>query len=431
MASVGLPAILRAKAASATLGKPKKDTAVILLWLDGGPGHMDLYDMKPEAPAEYRGIWRPIPTNVPAFEISELLPLQARVADKFSIVRSIHHRSNGHFDAAHVMLTSRSGARRGIGDGKYPSIGAITAKVCGPRRRGLPPFVSVPIASSVNLRPGYFGASYLGLRHNPFETGGNPNSADFQVDNLGMPSGLTIERLTNRRGLLEHFDRLRREVDASRTLDAMDGFERDAYELVTSSAARKAFEIDAEDPRLRDRYGRNDWGQSTLLARRLVEGGSTFVTVHYGGWDHHWGLQGGMERHLPRIDRAVSALFQDLEDRGQLSRVLVVLCGEFGRTPKMNDGGNGGPPLSQGTPGRDHWAQCMFCLLGGGGVKGGQIVGATTSRGEAPKERPLTPGDIHAMIYHVLGVDPQLSFLNHAGRPIPAIDHGDVIPELL
>ncbi len=431
MASVSLADILKAKERSVAQGRDKKDTAVILIWLDGGPGHMDMYDMKPEAPAEYRGIWRPVRTNVPGIEISPLMPRQAKVADKFSIVRSLHHDSGDHFTAGHYMLTSRGGVSGANTPGKYPSLGSIAAKVCGSRQPGLPAHVAVPYASSIGLRPGYFGANYLGLEHNPFETDGDPNQENFQVMNLNLPNGLTIDRLEDRRNLLKTFDQVRRVADEHGLTGAMDSFQRKAFDLVVGAEGRKAFDISKEDPKLRDRYGRNTWGQSTLLARRLVEAGSTFVTVHYGGWDHHWDLQKGMENYLPMVDSAVATLFEDLSDRGLDQRVLVVLCGEFSRTPKMNDGGNGGPPLSMGTPGRDHWGQAMFCLLGGGGIKGGQIVGATNAKGEVPKERPLTPSDLHATIYHVLGVDPSVSFLDHTGRPVPAIDHGEVISELL
>lgn len=425
IASVPLAEVLRAREVSAERGAPRKDTAVILLWLDGGPSHMDLYDMKPEAPAEYRGIWRPIRTNVEGIEISELFPLQAKVADKFSIVRSLHHGSGDHFTGGHYMLTGRGGASGADRSPKSPSIGSIAARVLGTRRSGMPPYVSVPYASSIGIRPGYFGASYAGVEHNPFETEGNPASAGFRVRDLELPGGMTIARLENRRALFARFDRLRRDVDASGSLQAMDGFQRQAYELVTGPTARAAFDIDSEDPRLRDRYGRNTWGQSVLLARRLAEAGSTFVTVHFGGWDHHWNLQAGMESHLPRVDRAVSALFQDISDRGLYDRVLVVICGEFSRTPRMNDGSG------NGTPGRDHWGQAMFCVLGGGGVRGGRIVGSSDRLGEQVRDRPVSPGDIHATIYHVLGIDPSIRFLNHQGRPVPALDDGEVIRELV
>lgn len=429
MCSVALSDVLKARAASLRsspdAARAGKDRSVILIWLDGGPSHMDLYDMKPEAPAEYRGIWRPIRTNVAGIEISELFPKQARIADKFSIIRSLHHDSGDHFTGGHYMLTSRGGANGSDTSGKSPSIGSIASRQLGARRPGMPPYVAVPYASSIGLRPGYFGANYLGVQHNPFETDGDPNAENFSVRNLQIPGGLSIGRLEDRRGLRARLDEMRRIVDRSGEFEALDRFQRQAYELVTGPAARKAFDIGSEDPRIRERYGRNSWGQSTLLARRLVEAGSTFVTVHFGGWDHHWNLEAGMKSYLPRVDTAVSALFEDLDCRGLLDQVLVVICGEFSRTPRMNDGSG------QGTPGRDHWGNVMFCVLGGGGLRGGQIVGSSDTRGEHPKERPLRPGDLHATIYHVLGVDPSVSFLNHQGRPVRAIDRGEPIAELL
>jgi len=431
MGTASLPAILRAKEMSARTGRGKKETSVILLWLDGGPSHLDLYDMKPDAPAEIRGMWKPIHTNVPGFDITELFPRQAKIADKFSIVRSLHHDAGDHFTGGHWMLTGRGGVNGANTAIRSPSIGSIATTVVGARRAGMPPYVSVPIASSIGLRPGYFGADFLGVQHNPFETGSDPNGKDFHVQNMRIPASLSIRRLEDRRALLRTFDTLRHEVDQTGMIEAMDRFEQQAFELVTGPRARKAFDIGAEDPKIRDLYGRHTWGQSTLLARRLVEAGSTFVTCHFGGWDHHWNLQSGMESYLPRVDQAVSGLFTDLAERGLYENVLVVLCGEFSRTPRLNNGGNGGPPLSKGTPGRDHWGNAMFCLLGGGGVRGGQIVGATNRRGEYPVERPLRPGDIHHTIYHVLGVNPNTRFINHAGRPVVAIDHGAVIDELV
>jgi hypothetical protein len=413
------------------LGQPKKDTRVILLWLDGGPGHMDMYDMKPEAPAEYRGLWNPIRTNVPGFEITELFPRQAKVADKFSVVRSLHHDNGDHFAAAHYMLTSRGGASGADTTSKSPGIGAIATKVVGPRQAGMPPYVAVPHAASVGIRPGYFGANYLGQSYNPFETEGDPSSPTFQVQNMQLTNALSIDRLEDRHTLLKQFDRLRREVDNSGAMESMDRFERKAYDMVAGSNARAAFDLSAENPKLRDAYGRTQWGQSTLLARRLVEAGSTWVTVHMGGWDHHWDLKSGYDRLLPQVDMLVSALFTDLADRGLLDKVMVMLCGEFSRTPRMNNGGNGGPAGSMGTPGRDHWGNAMFCLMGGGGIQGGRIVGSTNRLGERPKDRPVECCDIHATIYHCLGVDPQTPFLNLAGRPTPAIDRGEVIGELL
>ncbi|MFM7842619.1 MAG: DUF1501 domain-containing protein [Planctomycetota bacterium] len=431
MASVGLGDLLRARAASAATGGRAKNTSVILLWLDGGPGHLDMYDMKPEAPSEYRGIWSPIRTNVPGIDITELFPLQAKIADRFSIVRSLHHDTGDHFTGGHWMLTGRGGVSGASTPGKFPFFGSIATRVLGSRQPGMPANVAVPYAMSIGLRPGYFGGNYLGPQDNPFETEGDPNAANFKVQNVGLSGSMTIESLENRRQLLTQLDSTRRILEGSKTLAALDQFDQQAFQLVTGERARKAFDMTLEDDATRELYGRNSWGQSVLLARRLVEAGSTFVTCHFGGWDHHWDLQKGMENYLPKVDQAVHGLFTDLTRRGLYDQVLVVLCGEFSRTPKMNDGGNGGAPLSMGQPGRDHWGNAMFCLLGGGGVKGGQIVGSTNSRGEVPQDRPLRPGDIHHTIYHVLGVDPHLQFLNHQGRPSPAIDHGEVIRELI
>jgi len=431
MASLGLPDLLRAKDASATsLGQTKK-TSVILLWLDGGPGHMDMYDMKPEAPKEYAGLWKPIRTTVPGFDVTELYPKQAKIAHLFSMVRSLHHDTGDHFAGGHRMLTTKdmnvSGASNG---GKFPGIGAIVNRECGPRQRGVPGYAAIPYAMSIGLRPGYFGAHMMGGHLNPFETVMDANAAKFQVQNLNLAKGLTINHLEDRRSLVKHFDTVRSTLDNNATAPAMDRYAEEAYDFVSGATARRAFDINSEDPKLRDQYGRHSWGQSTLLARRLVESGTTFVTVHLGGWDHHWGLEKSYKKYLPQVDDLVSSLFLDLHDRGMLETTLVVLCGEFSRTPKMNDGGNGGAPMSMGTPGRDHWGDSMFCLMGGGGVKGGVVVGSTDRLGERPKDRPLTPCNIHASIYKVLGVDPKLQLLDPSGRPVNVLDDPTPIDEL-
>ena len=430
MGTLGLPAILRAKEAAQASGQEKKNTSVILIWLDGGPSHHDTYDPKPDAPREYAGLWQPIHTNVPGMDITEMFPLQAKLADRFSLLRSVHHNSGGHFHGGHWMLTGKSGLIAGSNDGKHPFFGSIASRVVGARHPGMPALVGIPYSMSIGLRPGYFGGNYLGRQFDPFDVGGDPNSASFKVQNLNLTSGLTVNRLDDRRHLVQKFDTLRREADQTGMINAMDKFERQAFELVAGPRARKAFDLSTEDPRLRDRYGRNSWGQSALLARRLVEAGSTIVTCHFGGWDSHWNHQGTMERHLPKVDMAVSSLFEDLTERGLLDQVLVMVMGEFSRTPKMNDGGNGGPPLSKGTPGRDHWGNALSVLMGGGGVKGGQVVGSTNRLGEVPKDRPLRPGHVHHTVFRVLGIDPSLHFENHAGRPIAAVDHGSVIAEL-
>lgn len=433
MASLGLPHILRARDQSnARLGKSKQNTSVILIWLDGGPSHLDLYDLKPEAPAEIRGIWRPIQTRVPGFDISEMFPKQAKLTDKFSIVRSLHHGTGDHFAGGHRMLTTKDmGVSGNDRTQKFPGLGAIVSREVGPRRQGMPAFVGVPNAMTIGIKPGYLSGHMLGAHHNPFEVGGDPNSPKFAVQNLNLAKGLSLERMEDRRNLVRHLDRAVRGLEQDGTAQTMDKYSQEALEFVTGPQARQAFDINAEDAKLRDSYGRNNWGQSTLLARRLVEAGSTFVTAHFGGWDSHWNMQSRMEKALPMVDSAVSALLEDLDQRGLLETTLVVMCGEFGRTPRMNDGGNGGPPLSKGTPGRDHWGNAMFCLLGGGGVKGGQVVGSTDRQGGAPDSHPYTPSNLHATIYQILGIDPHLQLLDPAGRPVSVLDDPSPIRELL
>lgn len=432
MASVGLPRLLAAKEESAARGIAGKSTSVILIWLDGGPSHMDLYDLKPDAPEQYRGIWKPIPTAVPGFDIGELFPKQAKLTDKFSMIRSLHHDSGDHFTGAHHVLTTKGlGVSGANTTPKFPSLGAIASREVGARKPGVPAYAAVPIASSVGLNPGYFGGQMLGMQFDPYQPGGDPNAAQYTVQDLNLLPGLSIDRLEDRRSLRQRIDACRREIDTLEGVGQVDRFTEQAFDFVTGSSAREAFDINQEDPRLRDRYGRHSWGQSTLLARRLVEAGVTFTTVHLGGWDHHWDLKTGMENLLPIVDSAVSALFEDLDQRGLLDTTLVMLCGEFSRTPKMNDGGNGGDPMSMGTPGRDHWGNAMFCLIGGGGLKGGQVVGSTDRLGMFPHDRPITPSNLHATVYHVLGIDPNLQLFDQLGRPMPVLDDPTAIHELI
>lgn len=428
LASLGLPQLMKARAESGNT----RTTSAILIWLDGGPGHMDMYDMKPNAPTEYAGIWRPARSRVPGMDITPLFPKQARITNLFSVVRSLHHDTGDHFAAGHRMLTTKDMGVSGVNTmQRFPGIGAFVAREAGPRRRGMPAYVGVPYAASIGLNPGYFGGHMLGAQYNPFATGGDPNAPNFSVQNLNLANGLTLERLEDRRNLNNHFDSMLRTLDNRGTAEAMDRYNREAFEFVAGPAARQAFDISREDPRLRDRYGRHSWGQSTLLARRLVEAGTTFVTVHLGGWDHHWDLEPSYNRLLPIVDSLVYGLFTDLEERGLLNDVLVMLGGEFSRTPRMNDGGNGGAPRSMGTPGRDHWGNVMFWLMGGGGVRGGTLVGSSDRLGERPHTRPLTPSNIHATIYQVLGIDPRIQVMDPSGRPVNVLDDPAPIQELL
>jgi hypothetical protein len=417
LAGLALPEFLRLKAQTPSA---TRDTAVILIWLDGGPTYMDTYDLKPDAPNEYAGELRPIATRAPGVQICELMPEQAKVMDKLSIVRSLHHSTGDHFAAAHWMLTGYFGSTAANLTPMYPGAGAITARLRGANRPGLPAYVGVPYARSVGLAPGYFSGAYLGTAYNPFQVQSDPNSRNFSVRNLRLPGGVTMSQLEDRRSLLASFDNMRRDAEQSGTLESLDKFQQEAFELISGPAARHAFDINGEDPRLRDRYGRHNWGQSCLLARRLVEAGVTFVNVHMGGWDHHGKIFPAMRRLLPILDRAVAALVTDLSERGLYDKVALCICGEFGRTPRVNGGA-----------GRDHWGQAGFCVLGGGGLEGGVVVGSTTAKGERPRERPVGPGDMLATLYHVLGIDTRTTFEDPSGRPHPVLNKGKAIEELV
>jgi hypothetical protein len=419
LGGLSLADAMRQKAA-AEPEKSGRDTAVILVWLDGGPTQLDTYDLKPAAPAEYRGPLHGTKTNVPGLDVCELMPQQTRVMDRLAVVRSLSHTTGDHFAGAHWMLTGYHGSTAANLDPMYPAAGSIAAKVCGPRRSGLPAYVAVPFAASVGLVPGYNSGAYLGTSCNPFQTGGDPNAPGFSVRNLALPGGVTLAQLDDRKRLLKSFDTLRRDLDQSGALAGLDRFQREAYEMISGPAARRAFDLAAEDPRVRDLYGRHTWGQSCLLARRLVEAGVTFVTVHMGGWDDHAAIESAMKNKLPIYDRALAGLVQDLSERGLYERVAICVCGEFGRTPRVNP-----------SAGRDHWGQSGFCLLGGGGLKTGLAVGSTTDRGEYPKERAVGPGDVLATLYHVLGIDTKQTFADRSGRPHPVLSEGEPITELV
>jgi uncharacterized protein (DUF1501 family) len=406
--------------------------SVILLWLDGGPSHLETYDPKPDAPREYRGPWGAIETNVSGIRISEQLPEHAKHADKMVFLRSVHHQNGDHFAAAHWMLTGRFGSTTADKPQKFPSVGSCVSKVLGPNAAGMPAYVGLPSAESVYLYPGYQGAAYLGPAYNPFDvhTGqkylpANHVSAIDKPQCLENLSG-DVGRIHSRVDLLAQVDKFRRDLDHSRVMETMDRYQQDAIDLVTGTRAREAFDIEKEDPKTRDRYGRNAWGHYTLFARRMVEAGVRFVTVDMPHWDDHSGIEKGHGYKLPVLDRAVGALLEDLGQRGMMQDVLVLVMGEFGRTPKINSGQPGIP-----IPGRDHWGDVFSVMMAGGGLRGGQVVGASNARGESPIDRPLTPADVLATVYHVLGIDPKISFSDFAGRPMPILDSGQPIREII
>jgi hypothetical protein len=405
--------VLRSRAARAASGKPVKDTSVILIWKGGGPSHLDTWDLKPAAPAEFRGDFQPIASSVPGIDVCELLPQSAAQMDKFAIVRSVTHPDAGHESASHYLLTGYK-PTNDIPSNEMPSYGSVTAKERGPRRPGLPAYVALPQA------PRSSAAAYLGVAYNPFSVGADPSQNNFSVRNLTLPNGLSLSRLESRRALLKNIDTLRRESDQSGLMEGLDAFTQKAFEMVTSPAAQRAFALDREDADLRDRYGRNKLGQSLLLARRLVEAGVTFVTVDAGGWDTHANNFESLRKKLPEFDQGWGTLMADMAARGLLDNTLVLVWGEFGRTPRINT-----------NAGRDHWPGAMSVVLAGGGLQMGQAIGQSDAKAEYPKERPLTPEDILSTMYHVLGIDQEKEYYNDAERPIKILGTGSPIKELV
>jgi hypothetical protein len=418
---------LKAEAKVADTGK-----SVILIWLDGGPSHFETYDPKPQAPSEYRGPWGDRPTNVPGIRFSEMLPLHAKHADAMCVLRSVHHTTGDHFAAAHWMLTGRFGSTTVDKVQKYPSVGSCVSKLVPAKAEGLPNYVGLPAAESVFLYPGYQGAAYLGGAYDPFQVNLKQKylAATMKTEIQKPPFLDSItgvgDRMNERAGLLKQLDGIDRQIDRTGSMGTMDQHHRAALEILLGPSARHAFDMDKEDQKTRDRYGRGPWGHYTLMARRLVESGVRFVTVDMPHWDTHSNMKEGMETRLPYLDMAIDGLMQDLKDRSLLDDVLVVVMGEFGRTPKINNG------LPNDTrPGRDHWGQAMSVLLAGGGLRMGQVIGATNARGEHPTERPLTPADVLATIYHVIGIDHRITFPDHGGRPVHLVDNGSPIAELI
>ena len=413
-AGLTLADVLRLRADQAARGEATKDTSIILVWKGGGPSHIDTWDLKPEAPSEYRGEFKPISTNVPGIQISEHLPLSAKQMDKFSILRSVTHPDAGHESASHYLLTGYK-PTNDIPSNEMPSYGSIVAKERGPRKPGLPAYIAVPTP------PRSTAAAYLGVAYNPFAVGGDPSQANFSVKNLTLPNGISMERLENRKKLLESVDTLKREVDQTGLMEGFDAFTRKAFEMVTSPAAQKAFDMNQEDAATRDLYGRSTLGQSMLLARRLIEAGVTFVTVNAGGWDTHANnFEALKKQKLPQFDMAWAGLIQDMQRRGLLKNTLVLVWGEFGRTPRINK-----------DAGRDHWPGAMSVLMAGGGLKMGQAIGVSDAKAEFPKDRPIKPEDVLSTMYSVLGIDQNVEFLNEAQRPLKILNSGEPIKELV
>lgn len=415
-----------AGAHSRTIRPDADGTSVILLWMSGGPGHHETWDPKPQAVDQYRGPFGAISTSVPGVQFSETLPRSSQVMHELAILRSVRHFSGDHTKGNHWMLTGFEGPDFNKPDNKIqrrPSLGSAVAVLRGPNAPHMPAYAAAP-----HLRGGtdnfFHYAAYLGGGANPFVVNSDPNSADFRVRDLGLARDLTFDRLQDRRTLLDTLDQERRRLE--RRVADLDEHYQAAFDLLTSPQVREAFDIQAEPAALRDAYGRHEFGQSALLARRLVERGVTFVTVNTQPWDHHgtanrYATAEGAKLLLPPFDRALAALVTDLVDRGLYERTLVVAMGEFGRTPRMNSAG-----------GRDHWGDCFSVLMGGGRLPRGIVVGATNETGSYVTERPLSPEDVAATIYHHLGIDGrQVAFPDRTGRPLYLVERGEPIRELV
>src|SRR5581483_8654082 len=377
------------------------------------------------APAEYRGPFRPVRTTVSGLDVCELLPLHAKTARRFSQVRSLHHTMASHNDGSIEVLTGKTPTRAGptsTATSEHPDFGMIASRLRGPAPGGLPQYVGVPHP------PFMTKPNYLGLGHKGFNAG-DPSSATFRPPNLSLSGSLSLGRFDDRRSLLKDFDGWRREADWRGAMHGADELRGRALDLLTSPGVAAAFDVNREDPKLRDRYGRHPWGQSCLLARRLAEAGVGVITVDatapqpgqkiYFSWDDHadaqpgWDLAQGMRWRAPYLDQALTALIDDLYERGLDRRVLVVAMGEFGRGPRLT--------TLNGHIGRDHWPDAMCALVSGGGLRMGQVVGATNSKGEYPHERPLTPKDLLATIYRHLGIDAQHELKDFSGRPVAVL----------
>lgn len=436
LGGLALGDLLRLRAeARTTPSSARPDTSVIFIWLPGGPPHMETFDMKPDAPSEYRGDFNPISTVVPGLQVCEFMPMHARLADKFNIVRSIAHTFADHGGGHKRFLTGRDPLSPVGFVNDYPAVGSMVARMRQNYKLGVPNYVSGTDGGRDGIDVFSFGSAYLGPATHPFTVVGDPNDAKFKVQNLGLAPELAT-RLDDRVHLLGGLDSLRRDLDASGTMDAMDEFNQRAVNLLTSEAARKAFDLSLEPDNVRDRYGRHRWGQRALLARRLVEAGSSFVTMVMENpgeiltdmtynWDSHavnCHIFTDTRYKLPILDRAVTALIEDLYARGLDRKVLLVVTGEFGRTPRIS--------YANGRPGRDHWPSAMSVLVSGGGMRTGQIIGSTTAKGETPKDRPLTPNDLWATVFRHLGIDTDATFPDHSGRPMSILPYGEPIAEL-
>ena len=423
LGGLSLAEILRLKQANGAEGKPKKDVNCIFIFTIGGMAHQDLWDMKPQAPAEIRGDFLPINSKVPGIQVSEILPRVAGVTDKLAILRSLTHGDPDHTAGYHVMMTGQHPGfggnfnRNVTNNNMHPSFGSMVARL-GRNTGSFPPYVSVPNF----LNSG--GPSFLGPSYAPFVIEADPAAPDFSVRDIVLPEGVTSDRSIRRQSALRAMNRLESPVEnLSRQEQSLDTFYDKAYQLMTSNAARQAFEIDRESLATRDAYGMTSLGQCCLLARRLVEAGCRFVTIENGHWDtHRKNTESLRDLLVPALDQGFAALLNDLDERGQLDSTLVVLTTEFGRTPRINV-----------MAGRDHWPQAFSIVMAGGGLKRGLTIGAigaTDKQAASVIDRPITPSDVAATILTAIGIDPDLTLHTPLGRPVQLAGGGRAVHEL-
>ena len=442
--SLSLSGLMRLRAQAAARGQER--TAIILVWLRGGCSHLDTWDPKPDASSDFRSPYTPINTNVPGTIVTELLPRISQIADRFNLLRSVAHSGGGH-PAGSLQVLAGDTAAQDKTKPVLPDWMSIANYLRHDPARELPNYITVnPVDRYDSFT--IAGATYLGPSYDPFRVTGDPNQPDFEVPNVGIKNGELAARLSSRVTLREKLDGLRRDIDATGELAALDNFDRAAVNLLTSPRAQHAFDLSQEPDALRDRYGRNQWGQQCLMARRLVEAGVEIITTEFDGplcgrvanWDDHavnHHVFQAIKHRAPFFDQAVSALVEDVYERGLDKRVMVVVTGEFGRTPRISHVASSGGGVASGAkgtvqPGRDHWPRANTMLFAGGGMQTGQLIGKTDARGEDPVERRVGPGDFLATIYHHLGIDAeQVAIPNFSGRPIPILPHGKPIPELL
>ena len=420
-------------------------TAIILVWQRGGCSHLDTWDPKPDAPTEFRGPYSTIDTNVPGIRLTELLPSLSKCADKFTLLRSIAHTGGGHPAGSLQVLAGDTDAK----DKTLPVLPdwmSIANYLRHNPKREIPNYVTVNPVDRYDAFT-IAGSTYLGPSYDPFKVLGDPSKPEFKVPNIGLGDPAVAQRFRKRLELKRGLDRVKADIDQTGIMEAVDDFDRQALNLLTSPNAQAAFDLSQEKPAVRERYGMHQWGQQLLMARRLVEAGVEIVTTELDGplcgrvanWDDHavnHHVFNALEHRMPRFDQAVSALIEDVYARGLNRRVLVVVAGEFGRTPRISHVASSGGGVASGAkgtvqPGRDHWPRANTMLFAGGGLQTGQIIGATDSRGEDPVDRRVSPGDFLATLYNHLGIDAaRIAVPDQSGRPIPILPQGAAIPEL-